>query len=195
MIDLVLLGDPANQRGRLLPQPFSVEFADGSGADRRSGGLARERTSAACVVGAPSACAFAAGGGAAWPCRAASDPLQGGRLRSGRGDDGNHRVDRYGFAFVRANLRHTPAAGDGILRIDLVGGDLEERLVAVDASPDLLDPADDRPFGDRLAHLRHQYVAGIVSCPVGAGVRLDVDRGAVRGVRRLADGLAIVGCA
>ena len=52
----------------------------------------------------------------------------------------------------------TPAAGDGNLRVHLVGRDLEQRLVAIDRVAHLLDPADDGPLGDRLAHLRHDDV-------------------------------------
>ena len=53
----------------------------------------------------------------------------------------------------------TPAAGRRDLGVDLVGRDLEQRLVAVDRVADLLEPPDDGPFGDRLAHLRHHDVA------------------------------------
>ena len=57
----------------------------------------------------------------------------------------------------------------GDLRVHLVGGDLEQRLVAIDGVADLLDPADDGAFGDRLAHLRHDY-----GCGHGGSLRLSL---------------------
>ena len=48
-----------------------------------------------------------------------------------------------------------PAAGDGHLGVDLVGRDLDERLVDLDRVADLLEPLEDRAFGHRFAHLGH----------------------------------------
>src|SRR6266849_5147918 len=42
--------------------------------------------------------------------------------------------------------------------IDLVGRDLEQRLVPLDGVADLLEPFAQRAFGDGLAHLGHEYV-------------------------------------
>ena len=78
----------------------------------------------------------------------------------------------------------TPAAGDGNLGIDLVGRDLEQRLVAVDRVADLLDPADDRAFGDRLAHLGHHDVVVIVNSQLPTSNFQGVGRAAaVKGAR------------
>ena len=44
------------------------------------------------------------------------------------------------------------------LGVHLVGRDLEQRLVALDAVADVLQPLRDRALGDRLAHLRHDDV-------------------------------------
>src|SRR5436189_268480 len=57
-----------------------------------------------------------------------------------------------------------PSAGPagvcgGDLGVHLVPRNLEQRLVALDRVAHLLDPADDGPFGDRLAHLRHNDVS------------------------------------
>ena len=41
------------------------------------------------------------------------------------------------------------------LGIDLVGGDLDQRLVSLDPVTDLLQPTQDRAFGNRLPHLGH----------------------------------------
>ncbi len=45
------------------------------------------------------------------------------------------------------------------LGVHLVGGDLEQRLVALDLVPDLLHPLGDGALGDRLAHLGHDHVS------------------------------------
>jgi hypothetical protein len=53
-----------------------------------------------------------------------------------------------------------PATGEGDLGVHLVGGDLEEGLVAAHRLADFLDPADDGALGDRFAHLGHQDRCG-----------------------------------
>ena len=50
--------------------------------------------------------------------------------------------------------------GRGHLGVDLVGGDLDQRLVGVDAVAHLLQPLEDRALGDRLAHLGHGDLNG-----------------------------------
>ena len=56
------------------------------------------------------------------------------------------------------NLDLGEHAGDGRgnLGVDLVGRDLEDRLVALNGVADLLQPLGDGALGDGLAHLRHQ---------------------------------------
>ena len=49
------------------------------------------------------------------------------------------------------------------LGIDLVGDDLEERLVLVDVVADLLEPFPDRPLGDALAELGHRHLRHVRS--------------------------------
>jgi hypothetical protein len=53
-----------------------------------------------------------------------------------------------------------PAIGRRDLGVDLVGGDLEQRLVDLDGVADLLQPAGDGAFGDALAQLRKCDVSG-----------------------------------
>ena len=52
----------------------------------------------------------------------------------------------------------TPADGRRDLGVDLVGRDLEDRLVALHRVADLLQPLRQRPLGDRFAHLGHDDV-------------------------------------
>jgi hypothetical protein len=77
-------------------------------------------------------------------------------------DDG---VDRHGLALGHEDFEEGAGSRGWNLGVDLVGGDLEERLVALDRVAGLLEPLRDRSFGDRLAHLRHDDVRrhGLVS--------------------------------
>ena len=82
-------------------------------------------------------------------------------LAGARAAGADHRddaVDRNRLAFLDADLGDDAGGGRRNFGIHLVGRDLEQRLVAIDRVADLLDPADDRAFGDRLAHLRHHDV-------------------------------------
>ncbi len=73
-------------------------------------------------------------------------------------DPGHHGLDRDRLTLLHQNLRQHPRVGSRDLGIDLVGRDLEDRLVPLDRVSHLLDPARQRPFGNRLAHLGHDYV-------------------------------------
>jgi hypothetical protein len=91
---------------------------------------------------------------------AAGDPAPSGR-RGGAWrlvDDRDDMVHGDRLALLRPDLGEDAGGGRGNLGIDLVGRDLEQGLVAVDAVADLLDPPDDGALGDRLAHLRHEDV-------------------------------------
>ena len=59
----------------------------------------------------------------------------------------------------------------GHLGVDLVGRDLDQRLVGLDAVADLLQPPKDGAFGDRLPHLGHGDLHGRRTSghPVGQG--------------------------
>ena len=62
-----------------------------------------------------------------------------------------------GLAFLHRNVHQHAGGGRWDFGVNLVGGDLEQRFVAVDDVADLLDPADDGALGNRLAHLGHDY--------------------------------------
>jgi hypothetical protein len=49
----------------------------------------------------------------------------------------DHAVDRDGLAFLHLDLGEDAGGGDGNLGVDLVGGNLEQRLVAIDCVADL----------------------------------------------------------
>ena len=99
------------------------------------------------------------------------------RLRSRRGGGlrgpraGGHPredlADRDGLAGLGEDLGDRAARGRGHLGVDLVRGDLDDRLVDLDAVADGLGPLEDRALGDRLAHLRHHDVERL-----GLGLRL-----------------------
>ena len=79
------------------------------------------------------------------------------RLRAGR-HAGDHLPDGDGLAGLGQDLRDRPGGGRRHLRVHLVGGDLDERLVGRDRVADLLRPLEHDALGDRLAHLRHDDV-------------------------------------
>jgi hypothetical protein len=96
-------------------------------------------------------------------CRGGSvrDGSIGRRSRSGCtvGHDSENCPDVHGLAFGNADLRDDTAGRRRDLGVHLVGGDLEERLVAFDRFTNLLEPAGDCSFGHGLAELRHEDVS------------------------------------
>jgi hypothetical protein len=72
-----------------------------------------------------------------------------------RANGRDDRVDGHGLAFLDRDGRQHAGSRRRDFRIDLVGRDLKQRLVAIDGVADLLDPSDDRALGNRFAHLRH----------------------------------------
>jgi hypothetical protein len=114
----------------------------------------------------PSAWETDAGGAAAFGGGSAAVRLACGlggvrRFRGGRAgfvDRRYHRVHLHGGAFLHLDFLEHARRRRGNLGVDLVGGDLEERLVALDLVARLLQPLGDSAFKDRLAHLRHDYV-------------------------------------
>jgi hypothetical protein len=115
--------------------------------------------------GTPVAVATATGAGAAGAGAGAGAGGPGGRGRGGqRGlvqllalgeDDRDVGADLDGRALLREDLAQHAGSGCRDLGVDLVGRDLEQRLVAVDLVADLLEPLRNRSLGDGLAHLRH----------------------------------------
>ena len=63
---------------------------------------------------------------------------------AGLGDHGDDAVDGHRLALLRPDLGQHAGGRRRDLGVDLVGRDLEQRLVAIDRVADLLDPADDR---------------------------------------------------
>ena len=62
------------------------------------------------------------------------------------------------LAFLDQDRRERPGEGRGHLRVDLVGDDLDDRLVLVDVLPDLLEPLADGPLRHALAELGHRHL-------------------------------------
>ena len=67
----------------------------------------------------------------------------------------DHLADVHGVAGLREDLLHHARRGRRDLGVDLVGGDLDDRLVLVDPVARLLRPLEDDALGDRLAHRGH----------------------------------------
>ena len=153
-VDVVLLRDLPHERRRPLPD----HVLDARSRGRRRGGAAgrgtrrparsrrgRRRAGAAASrrAGARPARRAAAGAAAATPAA----PITATTLFTGTVSPSLARISAIDAGRRRRDLG-----------VDLVGRDLEQRLVALDRVADLLDPADDRAFGDRLAHLRHHDI-------------------------------------
>ena len=82
--------------------------------------------------------------------------------RCGPGTVADHRqlhADLDRLAFGDEDLAEHARGRRGHLGVDLVGRDLEERLVPLDRVADCFHPARDRSFGHRLAELRHHHVS------------------------------------
>ena len=69
----------------------------------------------------------------------------------------DHRVYFDCLAFFELDLRQHTRGRRRYFSVDLVGRDLEQRLVALDAFTHLLQPLCNRSFRDGLAHLRHYH--------------------------------------
>ena len=81
----------------------------------------------------------------------------GGRRRTVT-DDGQHCAHIHRVPLRYAYLRQDTGSRGGDLRVDLVGGDFEEQLVALHPISDLLEPFRDGSLGDGLTELGHRDV-------------------------------------
>ena len=68
------------------------------------------------------------------------------------------RADGHRLALLNEDLLDDAGAGARNLGVDLVGRDLEQRLVGLDRFTLLLQPLEDRPLRDGHAHLGHDDV-------------------------------------
>jgi hypothetical protein len=75
-----------------------------------------------------------------------------------RGDLGEQRADGDGLALGGMDLDEGAGCGRRNLGVDLVGGDLDERLVGLDRFALLLVPLQDGALADRLAHRRERHL-------------------------------------
>jgi hypothetical protein len=79
------------------------------------------------------------------------------------GDACDHLADGDGIALPGEELGDGTAAGSWQLDVDLVGGDLDDRLIDVDRVTDFDMPFEDRSLGDRLAGGRGHDVDYLLS--------------------------------
>ena len=91
-------------------------------------------------------------------------------------DHGQHRADLDGLVLLRLDLQQHPGGGGGDLGVDLVGGDLQQRLVGLDGVTDLLEPPAHGAFGDAFAEggesyrSRHGWLDSSI-CALGSACR------------------------
>ena len=79
-------------------------------------------------------------------------------------------ADGHRVAGLREDLLDRARRGGRDLGVDLVGGDLDDRLVLLDGLAGLLGPLEDRALGDRLAHRRHDDVDRLAGVRVSRGL-------------------------
>ena len=149
------------------PAPSLVSAAAGAAPERAAAGTgggaavgvspselegAAASAAASCVAGSGGACG---GLGLGLGFRSSLGSRD---LGSGRRDHRELRPDLDRLAFLHEDLLDDALAGARNLGVDLVGRDLEQRLVGGDLLAFLLEPLRDRPLGDRDAHLGHHDV-------------------------------------
>ena len=94
-------------------------------------------------------------------CRARPRGAGRGRAVVSRLDDRDLGVVRDGRALLGQDLLEDALERRRDLGVDLVGDDLEQRLVLVDVVAGLLQPLADRPLGDALAELGHRHLGHV----------------------------------
>ena len=75
------------------------------------------------------------------------------------GDSADDRIHADGRAFGDFDFLQNAGGRSGNFGVDFVGGDFEERLVALDFVAGLLQPLGDGAFDDGFAHLGHDDVS------------------------------------
>ena len=73
-------------------------------------------------------------------------------------DHRNDGLDGNGLAFSNLDFLQHTGGRRGNFGVDLVGGDFEQRLVALDLVTGLLEPLGDGAFENAFAHLGHDYI-------------------------------------
>ena len=157
-------GSPAEPLLGALPSVGGADVERPAGRGHLGRGAARRGDGRGAAAGAAAAAATV---GAASRCRRLG---RRGRCR-GRGRRGRaaaaapasvsmwpRRLHRDRLAFGHQDLGQHARGGRGNLGVDLVGRDLEDRLVPRDRVAHLLHPAREGALGDRLAHLRHDHI-------------------------------------
>src|SRR5690606_30844276 len=95
----------------------------------------------------------------------------GGRLGGGRGgagaDERQDGADLDGLVLLDQDLLERAGDRRGDLGVDLVGRDLEQRLVDGDVVTDLLEPARHGALGDRLAQRGQRDLGGVAATGSG----------------------------
>jgi hypothetical protein len=86
-------------------------------------------------------------------------------------DDGEHAAHLDGLVLAGLDLQQGAGDRGGDLGVDLVGGDLEQRLVDLDRVADLLQPAGHGTLGDALSELRQRDLRATTAGRLGVGLR------------------------
>ena len=116
-------------------------------------------SSPACATASPSDWSDTSSLGPASPAAVRTAHHRSPATRRGRAvtDDREVGADRHRVVLLDEDLLQRAGHRRGDLGVDLVGRDLEQRLVDLDAVADTLQPARHGPFGDGLAERRHLH--------------------------------------
>jgi hypothetical protein len=77
---------------------------------------------------------------------------------SGAIDHGDDGLDRNGLTFGNLDFFEHASGRRRNFRVDFIGGDFKERLVAFDLVAGLFQPFGDGAFKDAFAHLGHDHI-------------------------------------
>ncbi len=192
-VEDVLLGDAASDAGspdgRQVHARLRCELADQrrdvevrrcsagvcpSARGLRARGHGRRGRARGSAAGAGAGGAAGSGTVATTGSGAGPEPGSGGCRGSGRSrrpDDAQRLADLRGLVLEDADLQQRPGAGRGQLRVDLVGGDLEQGLVGRHHVADLLQPAGDGALGHGLTQCGQDHGGLRAGDGLAAGAR------------------------
>ena len=94
----------------------------------------------------------------AWPAQPRARQQLARPHRAAGFDHSDNRLDRHSLAFADFNFFQHARGGRGNFRVHFVGGNFEQRFIALDFVSGLFQPFGNGAFENTFAHLGHDYV-------------------------------------